>query len=369
MQNSANSTLTISGTITSNNNSIFYDGSGGTFNLSGNFGGSGVINQASDGTLILSGTNTYSGGAALTSGTLDINSSTALGLGSGTFYIYSGTMDNTSGAPITLTNNNAINIEGSFTFGGTNSLNLGAGAVTLNSASTITVSANTLTIGGAVGGSSALNKAGPGMLVLNGANTYNRATNVSAGKLQVNGSLSSASAVGVSSGAILSGTGTVGGTTTLNLGAILSPGNGGTGTLTVGSLLWDGASSATPTMEFTLSNSNNSSTAVNITGAFTKGSGSNFLFDFQNTGFFDGVDPTTYTLVDFGSDSGFSVGNFSYEDLPLYMKGNFDLTATSLQFVITEMVPEPGTWGLAAGVAALGVAVVRRRRQVKSIAA
>jgi autotransporter-associated beta strand protein len=89
VQNSANSTLTISGTITSNNNSIFYDGSGGTFNLSGNFGGSGVINQASDGTLILSGTNTYSGGAALTSGTLDINSSTALGLGSGTFYIYS----------------------------------------------------------------------------------------------------------------------------------------------------------------------------------------------------------------------------------------------------------------------------------------
>ncbi len=135
------------------------------------------------GVLTLSGNNTTTGTTTLTAGTLNINSATALGTGA--FTITAGTIDNTSGGALTETNNNALTINGSFTFTGSNSLNLGTGAISLNTA-TITVAANTLTLGGAITSTHSLTKAGAGTLVLGGANTgFTGPVIINAGTLQL----------------------------------------------------------------------------------------------------------------------------------------------------------------------------------------
>lgn len=88
-----------------------------------------------EGTLTLAGNKTITGGTTLTTGALNINSAGALGDGTGSLFIgISSTIDNTSGAPVTLTNSpSSIILPGDgFTFGGSNDLNLGAGAVQLN---------------------------------------------------------------------------------------------------------------------------------------------------------------------------------------------------------------------------------------------
>ena len=49
---------------------------------------------------------------------------------------------------MTLSGNNPQNWNGSFVFNGSNSLNMGNGAVTMNASPTVYVAANTLTVGG-----------------------------------------------------------------------------------------------------------------------------------------------------------------------------------------------------------------------------
>jgi len=148
----------------------------------------------------LSGNNTFSGGVTLTEGSanaitsaLNINSATALGTGTLTISTPNtgGTVkiDNTSGGAITLTNNNLETWNGDFTFGGTNALNMGTGAVTLGSNRNVTVSASTLTVGGVIGDGGhgyVLQKMGNGTLLLTGVNTYSGATGVYGGVLSTN---------------------------------------------------------------------------------------------------------------------------------------------------------------------------------------
>ncbi|MEI6871718.1 MAG: autotransporter-associated beta strand repeat-containing protein, partial [Verrucomicrobiota bacterium] len=140
-----------------------------------------VLKQ-SPGSWTLSGANTYSGGTTLSQGTLVIANSFALG--TGTFFIGDKTTIDVN-AKITL---NAVPEiwGGSFTFLGTNSLDLSAGSVTMTGDSTVTVTSSTLTVG-AVSGDFALSKAGNGTLILSGSNTYSGATNVLAGTLIING--------------------------------------------------------------------------------------------------------------------------------------------------------------------------------------
>jgi autotransporter-associated beta strand protein len=199
--------ITIGGanTLTANTTSAlaFRDtASSGTNVISANLAGTGAgLTKSGAGTLTLSGANTFGGGLILSAGTLNLNSATAPG--SGTITISGGTLDNTSGSAVTLSNNNTQSWNGDFSFTGTNNLNLGTGAVALGASRTVTVNGGNLTVGGVISGSSfSLTKAGAGSLTLSGANTYTGGTTLSAGTLNIN----SASAIGSGSFTISGGT-------------------------------------------------------------------------------------------------------------------------------------------------------------------
>jgi fibronectin-binding autotransporter adhesin len=117
--------------------------------------GTGSLTQ-NRGTLTLNAANTYQGGTRLNGGTLDINNASAIGTGTLTF-TSNGTIDNTTAGALTLSTNNAITL-GSFTYGGTNDLNLGTGAITAASGTLITLngSGRTLTLGGTLTTNSSL---------------------------------------------------------------------------------------------------------------------------------------------------------------------------------------------------------------------
>jgi len=176
-----------------------------------------ALTKSGNGALTLAGANTFSGGVTLTTGTLNINNATALGATGGAFTISGGTIDNTSAATISNSNNNAQNWNGNFTFTGTKSLNLGTGAVTLGGNRQVTVSANTLTAGGDIsGGTYTLTKAGAGTLALAGNNNYTGVTTITGGSLQLN-----------SANALPGGIATAGGTSALTFnGGVLGLGNG-----------------------------------------------------------------------------------------------------------------------------------------------
>ena len=199
-----------------------------------------VINKAGAGVLTLSGNNTGSGGLVLAAGTLIIGNANALG--AGTFSIGAGTTLDTGATAIVNAGTNVQNWNGNFTFTGTNTLNLGTGAVTMTDNVIATVSAQTLTVGGAIGDGAAtfgLTKSGAGVLALNGANTYGGLTNLINGALTLNGDNSAAAGgVTMAAGATLnlghanalgSGTLTFNGGTLDNTsgGALTLGGNGG----------------------------------------------------------------------------------------------------------------------------------------------
>ncbi|HEX8913664.1 MAG TPA: autotransporter-associated beta strand repeat-containing protein, partial [Humisphaera sp.] len=150
------------------------------------------VNKVNAGTWTLSGNNTFSGGLTLSGASagsqLNINSPTALGTGA--FTISGGDnakLDNTSGAAVTLSTNNAQNWSNNFTFVGTGDLNLGTGTVTLGGARTITISAGTLTVGGVISGTGfGITKAGLSTtLALNGLSTFTGNLTIGQGAIAV----------------------------------------------------------------------------------------------------------------------------------------------------------------------------------------
>jgi fibronectin-binding autotransporter adhesin len=154
---------------------------------------------AGSGTVTLSGINTYTGFSEMDAGTLNLNSSTALGGNAtavGTFIITGGTLDNTSGSAITLANNNSQSWYGDYSFAGTNDLNMGNGSVSLNNSIGINVIAGNLTENGNISGNPAissagfgLSKVGGGTLILGGTNTFGGNTTLLGGTLELTNNL------------------------------------------------------------------------------------------------------------------------------------------------------------------------------------
>ena len=158
-------------------------------------GTGGTLRKTGDGTVILSGANTYQGATLISQGTLRAGSATAFGSNSAV------TLANVAGATMDL---NGFNISiGSLAGGGTTGGNvtMGAGNLTAGGNNTST------TYAGVISGTGTVTKTGTGTLALSGANTYSGLTTVSAGTLQLGtggstGSISSAQAT-VAAGAAL----------------------------------------------------------------------------------------------------------------------------------------------------------------------
>jgi autotransporter-associated beta strand protein len=315
--------------------------------------GNANITKNGNGTLVLSAANSYTSATILNAGTLAINNATAIG--SGTLTIAGGTLDNTSGSLKTLTNNNSQNWNGDFAFLGTNgSLNMGAGAVTMNASRTVTVSNGTFTVGGAIGGSTfGLTKNGSGTLVLSGASTYNGTTTVNAGNLTIGAADRIADTSNLN---VAGGTFDLGGFNE-TLGSIIGSGNItlGAGTLTTNStsnttfsglISGTGGLTKNGTSTLTLSGNNtyNGTTTINagtieIAAAGRLGGG-NYSANISNSGvliysgtnnqILGGVISGSGALTKAGSGTLTLSNNNTYTGATTIIAGTLEITSTAL---------------------------------------
>jgi fibronectin-binding autotransporter adhesin len=171
-------------------------GSAMTATISAPIAGTGGIDKTDLGTLILSGTNTYTGGTTVSGGVLQVTNAASLGATTGGLTLNGGTLR--AGAAFTS-----------------------ARAVTLGATGgTFDTGANTLALSGVIAGTGPLTKTGAGQLTLSGTNTYTGATTISAGTLMLDNS--SVSATTIAAAGTLAGNGTVRGNLVNN--GRLSPG-------------------------------------------------------------------------------------------------------------------------------------------------
>jgi len=159
--------------------------------ISGTIGGSSGLLVNGTGLLTLTGTNNFTGGLTLQSGTTNVNSDPALG-------------GATSG--VTFNPGSGSNVVLQFSATGTTA---STRSFTFSSGTgIIDTQANVVTIGGTVSGSVGFDKVGAGQLIINGANdVYNGTANISSGTLTIQnpGSLASTgtSTYNIASGAVL----------------------------------------------------------------------------------------------------------------------------------------------------------------------
>ncbi len=191
--------------------------SGGTFTYSSNIAnpnsGANVLGltKLGTGTLVLSGTNSYTGATTVSAGVLNIQSATALGsTASGTTVLTGATLQlqnnitvgaealTINGTGASGQNGALVNVSGTNNYGGlltlgsASTISSDSGTLNLTNSGTITGSGFDLTLTGSgngnitsiIGtGSGALIKSGSGTWTLNSANTYTGLTTITAGTL------------------------------------------------------------------------------------------------------------------------------------------------------------------------------------------
>ena len=230
-------TTSLQGAITNNSTVIFDQSTTGTY--SSVMSGTGGLTKQGDGTLVLSGTNTYSGGTTVSSGTLQGNTASLQGSitnngkvvfdqsSAGTF---SGTIAG-SGA-VVVQNSGTVVLTGTNTYSGGTTVSSGTlqgntaslqGSIT-NNGKVVFDQSSAGTFSGTIAGSGAVVVQNSGTVVLAGSNSYSGGTTVSGGTLSVAGTAPTGTGdVVISSAATIMGTGTIAGN--MVVAGTFKPGN------------------------------------------------------------------------------------------------------------------------------------------------
>ena len=408
--------------------------SGGAFtygsNIGNTTGGSLGLTKLGTGSLILSGTNTYTGGTTASAGTLQFAKMASF---------YNGIIDATNAAKLTVASGATAGFNvgdtGEFTSAHLDTLRTSGGFAagsflgldTTNAGGTFTYGSN---IGDTTGGALGLNKLGTGTLALNGVNTYTGGTTLNAGTLTAGGT----SAFGTGTVRINAGTlnlggfavtnaldvrggsltgltayagtqtvsgaasysGTVSGTNlvadggTLNTtGAIFTGATtvqfGGTlkGTGTLGSVTIESGGTLAPgnspgllTVNGDLTYDSGTFTNLEI-GGLDRGaidgydgidvSGTLTADGTLTISFIDGFTPTAAATFDFFNFTSF-VGAFDGVVLPDAVGYTWDTSQLSVNGSVSLVtaVPEPSSWAALAGLGAFAATVLRRRRSTSA---
>ena len=378
-----NSALQYTGATGSTARGIVFSDMGGSIEVvtggvtltdSGTISGSGMFNKNGNGNLALTGSAAgFSGTVNVNAGVLNVSHAAALGATtaaiSGNSGVSGGAVYVQSGAALEVQGNIAISGTGGKTMylngsgisnGGAlrsvSGSNSNAGALILQSDTTIGVDAGVLALAGIVSGTSALTKVGSGSLVLSGNNTYFGNTTVSVGSLLVNGNASAATGImNVSSGAVLGGTGTLGGAVTVQSGGSLLGGDGTTSSLAL-------TSSSNVTF------SAGSHIVLSLGGSLTNSSlartGGVWSFDTNQSFSFNDFGATTGTYHNLitgltGTESG--LGTIASWTNTNGWTGTFVLNGSSIDLNLIS-TPEPATWALLTFSLA-AVMIFRRRRE------
>lgn len=313
-------------------------GSNSTLIYAGAISGSGGVLVDSGNVELINTNNSYTGQTRVFNGNLLVGSDSVLGNGGGVD-IGSST---TTGLRLTghWTTSRQINFSDNAQVN-TNGFNWTINSPLTGTASNVLITKIgdgiwTLTQGGSLGQSSASTAPGTPTLRVSGGEL--RATNFT-------GSATGLAIVTVNAGSIISGTGRFGGATTVDSGAIVSPGLGGS---TIGTLEF--GNNLTINGFYTANLSSTIGDRVNVLGILTLGGGSVLQLSGGT------LDPnTTFTLMNFAS----LTGTFSaVGGLPV--SHNLIYNSTSLQLV---PVPEPEMiLGAAAAVFLVGRQVWRRKQ-------
>ncbi|MFC0686641.1 autotransporter outer membrane beta-barrel domain-containing protein [Novosphingobium clariflavum] len=229
-------TTSIQGAVTNDAALIIDQDSDGT--LGSTMSGTGSFTKDGSGTVVLTGTNSYTGGTTVLDGSLvgttaslqgDVANSGTVVFDQTTDGTYSGAVSGsgmfakTGFGTLTLTGANTYTggtvVTGGTLAGDTSSLQ---GPI-LNTANVEFDQATAGAYSGSISGTGTLTKTGAGSLNLTGTSDYTGATTVDEGRLAVNGSIAG-SVVTVNSGGTMGGNGTVGGLI-VRTGATAAPGN------------------------------------------------------------------------------------------------------------------------------------------------
>jgi autotransporter-associated beta strand protein len=335
-----------------NNATLRFDRTG-TLLVPNAISGSGAVTidcPINAGTVVFSGSNSFTGNVTVNSGALRITNSSALGSTFSTKNIIltnaaagnpqlrldgsSGPIDvptgfifkigNAAGAIFNEAGDNILRGSIVLTSGGNADSRVSTIAGTLRLAGAITndtTALRTFVIGGATGtgqvegiisdgtlagGIIALRKIENGTWTLTAANTFTGATTLNAGTLRINtpGSIHSSSAVTVNA-AILGGDGSIGGSVTVNASGRVAPGaaTGSAGTLAIGGgLTVTAMTTGTGKLVFELG-APTASDRVTVGGTFTFGTGTLGIDDFTFTAL-SGLTAGTYKLITSGGISG-----------------------------------------------------------------